>query len=222
MRNFKFLKVNLFFKSKVYIGMNRQAIGANPVGVIGKLAGRVMNLIHKKQYERIVQKIYKSEKEKSINIVDIGCGGGIAVKHLSKVFDKAQVFGIDISSDMVNLSKKMNRRAISEGRVKILNNDVENMYISDGSIKIITVFDNINFWTNHSKAFSEIKRVLCKNGRIFIVNGYPEVGTRWYDFVKFKNIDDYRNLFDDNGFSLRNHELSGRTIILEGAFSYRE
>lgn len=196
--------------------MNQQKIGANPVGMIGKLVGRIMNLMHNKQYKTIVMKINKTEDDKLTNIIDVGCGGGIAIKHLSDVFNKAQIYGIDISPDMVKLAAKLNRKAISEGRVKVFKSNVENINISSNTINIVTIFDNINFWINYVDAFSEIKRILRKDGRIYIINGYPEIGSKWHNFVKFKDIDEYRKLLEDNGFLLVNHELEGHTIILEG------
>jgi ubiquinone/menaquinone biosynthesis C-methylase UbiE len=196
--------------------MNQQSIGANPIGMIGKLAGILMNYIHNHQYKSIVKKIYETQRDKNIKILDIGCGGGIAIKHFANLFKEAQIYGIDISPDMVRLSSELNKKTISEGRVKIFCNNVEKMDIDNQTISIISIFDNINFWDDYSRAFSEMKRILKTDGRIIIVNGYPEIGTKWYDFVKFKNVDEYKNLLENNGFSLKGHEIIKHTIIIEG------
>lgn len=196
--------------------MNQQSIGANPTGVIGKLAGKLMNLIHHKQYGDIILKIHETQKEKNIKIVDIGCGGGIAIRHFTRIFPEAQVYGIDISPDMVDIASELNRKNVAKGRVKIFTENVEDIALEDDTVELITVFDNINFWNDYGKAFSEMKRILKGNGRLFIINGYPEIGTKWYEFVKFKNVDEYGQLLAKNGFALSNHYRMGHTIILEG------
>lgn len=196
--------------------MTQQMIGAKPVGAIGKMAGYIMNLLHSKQYKGIIKKIHESENVEDCSILDIGCGGGIAIYHFSKLFKKARIFGIDISEEMVKLARNFNKKGVAEGRIDISLGNVSHIAIPDKAIRIITVFDCINFWQDYTIAFSEIKRILQADGRIFIVNGYPEIGSKWYDFVKFKNVKDYEDLLVRNGFKMKKHEIAKHTVIIEG------
>jgi ubiquinone/menaquinone biosynthesis C-methylase UbiE len=180
------------------------------------MAGYIMNLLHSRQYKDIIKKIHESENVKDCSILDIGCGGGIAIYHLSKLFKKARLFGIDISEEMVRLARKLNKKGVAEGRINISLSEVSHMAIPDKTVRIITVFDCINFWQDYTIAFSEIKRVIQANGRIFIVNGYPEIGSKWYDFVKFKSVEDYRDLLVRNGFKMKKHEIIKRMVIIKG------
>jgi len=41
-------------------------------------------------------------------VLDIGCGGGKAVKEIASYVSKGKVYGIDYSEDMVELSKNSN------------------------------------------------------------------------------------------------------------------
>jgi len=195
--------------------MKELCIGASPQGKIGRILGHFMNAIHSHQYFTIIREISDNEKGEILNILDIGCGGGIAIKHFSRVFKEAHIYGIDRSIDMVHLAKRVNRKGIKTGKVEILNGDVELLRIPEKTIHLISVFDTINFWDNHTKALSEMKRVLTQYGRLLIVNGYPEEGTKWYDFVKFKNIEDYDILLKNNGFEIAKHEIKNRTIIIK-------
>lgn len=196
--------------------MSQQSIGAYPTGMIGKIAGNIMNMIHNRQYEKIIDEIYQTSDKGSINIIDIGCGGGIAIKHFTKKFREGHIYGIDISPDMVNLAKRLNRKAISEKRVEIFTANVEEIDLGDKRMDLVTVFDNINFWNNYEASLANIKRLLGKNGRLVIVNAYPEKGTKWYEFVKFKDVNEYQQLLEKNGFQLTNQKMMGHTVVLEG------
>lgn len=54
-------------------------------------------------------------KEDAI-ILDIGCGGGRAVRQLARIAARGKVYGLDYSEDMVHLARKVNRRLIETGR----------------------------------------------------------------------------------------------------------
>jgi ubiquinone/menaquinone biosynthesis C-methylase UbiE len=199
--------------------MSIQDIGARPVGLIGRIAGRMMNLIHHHQYRAIISGLTSPEDREGTAILDVGCGGGIALRLFAEYFGKARLYGIDLSSDMVALSSRLNRSAIASGRMTVLNNSVERIQIAGETLDLVSVFDSINFWDDYAKAFSELRRVLRKDGRLLIVNGFPEVGSRWYDFVKFKSADEYGRLLSSNGFRMDRHEISRQMIVIEGVLS---
>lgn len=192
-----------------------QQIGAKPAGVIGTLAGRLMNLIHKKEYNIIIKAIQNRSELPVSAILDIGCGGGAVVKEFSKQFSGAQVIGVDHSAEMVRLSQKTNKSGIKTGRIKIQQNGVEKIEIESNKVDLITAFDTINFWPDYDLAFGEIKRVLTTAGRFIIVNGYPPVGSRWYEFVKFKDEHEYRSFLAQHGFEISYLEIKNHTIIIE-------
>jgi len=193
----------------------QEKIGARPIGIIGLFAGKLMNVIHKKQYRSIIKSIKRASQEPVTGILDIGCGGGVAVKEFSKHFKYAIIYGIDHSEDMVRLSRTTNRQDVKSGKVKILHTGVENIGIESTSMNIITAFDTINFWNDYSKAFQEIKRVLTKSGKLYIINGYPPVGSKWYEFVKFKSDAEYRTFLNTHGFQVNSILIKENTIVIE-------
>jgi len=195
--------------------MNQQNIGARPVGKIGILAGLLMNLIHQGQYARIIREIAGRVDGRVDAIVDIGCGGGIALKEFAKVYQNARVIGVDYSRDMVALAQRTNRRNCQSGRAEIKHASVENMPLEPGSMDIVTAFDNINFWEDHEAALREIKRILRKGGKFFIINGFPAVGSKWYEFVKFKNEEAYENLLSRGGFKVISIAVEKETIMIK-------
>ena len=180
-----------------------QSLGSNPTGIKGKFTGILMNIIHGNQYKKIIKKyiLNRVNSRDELKILDIGCGGGKAVNIFSILFMNSKVYGIDHSADMVALSGKVNKKGIEEGNVEITQGDIISLPYSDRYFDMITAFDTINFWNDFNKAISEIIRVLKKGGAFIIVNAYPKEGTKWWDFVKFKNDSEYREALAKHNFT---------------------
>jgi len=195
---------------------SHQNIGAKPSGVTGLLAGMGMNLIHASQYRRIIKKhaVPLLETECPGNILDIGCGGGKTVQLFSALLPGANIYGLDHSLEMVELSGRVNRRAVSEDRVKLIQGDVRHLPFPDGHFNLATAFDTVNFWTAFDTAISEILRTLKKGGVFMIVNAFPREGTRWWDFVKFKNEQEYLEALITRGFSRCEAHFEKDTIVV--------
>jgi ubiquinone/menaquinone biosynthesis C-methylase UbiE len=194
-----------------------ETIGSKPVGLKGRLAGVIMNLIHASQYKKIIQKYLVENIDTSgeLSVLDIGCGGGKVVNIFSSLIKKVKIFGIDHSLDMVNLSQKVNKNGINDGMIEIVQGDVKKLPYPNDSFNIVTAFDTISFWNDFNDSINEIKRVLKQDGIFFIVNGYPKVGTKWYDFVKFKNDNEYRAFLTRHGFKEINLVIEKNTIIIK-------
>ena len=204
-------------RGRTIVSGDFQTIGSKPIGLKGKLAGLIMNVLHANQYKRIIiEHIHERVDTKDrISILDIGCGGGKAISLFSALIKNSKIYGIDHSPDMVNLAKKVNRTEILEGKVDLAQGDVTDLPYPNDSFDIVTAFDTINFWTDFNKAIHEIKRVLKDDGRLFIVNGYPKEGTKWWDFVKFKNDNEYRKVLSEHGFIEIKVVIEKNTIIIQ-------
>jgi ubiquinone/menaquinone biosynthesis C-methylase UbiE len=194
-----------------------QTIGLKPLGLKGRLAGLIMNLVHANQYKKIIKKYVfeKIEIKKSITILDIGCGGGKVINLFCSMFINSKIYGIDHSPDMVALAREVNQTEINRGKVDIVQSDVTALPYSNNYFDIITAFDTINFWTDFNKAMLEIKRVLKEDGKLLIVNEYPKEGTKWWDFVKFKNDEEYRKKLSEHGFGEIMITVEKNTIIIQ-------
>jgi len=194
-----------------------QTIGSNPVGLKGRLAGIIMNLIHTNQYKKIIQRyiIDKIDTINHLSILDVGCGGGKVISLFSSMLKKSKIYGIDHSVDMVNLSRRVNKAGISDGTVDIVQGNVNKLPYSDDFFDIVTAFDTINFWNDFDNSIIEIERVLKQNGIFLIVNGYPKEGTKWWNFVKFKNDSEYRAVLSEHGFKEINIIIEKNTIIIQ-------
>lgn len=195
---------------------NLQSIGANPRGLLGRIAGRLMNCVHSRSYRNIIKSILRDiQPAAPLRILDIGCGGGKAIRLFHARVKNARIHGIDISPDMAALARRVNSKAVRVGQVDITQGDVTALPYQDHSFDIVTAFDTVNFWTDPDRAVDEIIRILKENGRFVIVNGYPEEGSKWYEFVRFKDSDAYRDMLTAHGFRSIRITVQRHTIIIE-------
>lgn len=120
-------------------------------------------------------------KEEDI-ILDVGCGGGINVKRMAEKAKK--VYGVDYSIESVKLSREVNAQGIYDGKVEIIEGDVQKLPFDDETFDIVTAFETIYFWPDIEKCFGEVKRVL-KPGGIFLIgtesNGSDKLAMRFFE-----------------------------------------
>jgi ubiquinone/menaquinone biosynthesis C-methylase UbiE len=177
------------------MGLEKQ--GLKPTGTIGRVIGRLMNRFHTSIYVD-----YFKEKIVSDNcrILDIGCGGGKFLKHLAKKGDEFKLWGLDHSKEMIDLSSQLNKEVIKSGRLKLLTGSVAKIDIIDNSLDLVTAFETVQFWPNLGDAFSEIYRVLDREGEFLIINRFPKKGTKWWKKATLKSEADYMTKLEATGF----------------------
>jgi ubiquinone/menaquinone biosynthesis C-methylase UbiE len=74
---------------------------------------------------------------------------------------------------------------------------------------IATANETVQFWPDISVSFSEIFRVLKKNGCFFIINRHPSENSKWWKIAKLKDENDFNNAFQKTGF--KNIEIDRKT-----------
>lgn len=107
-------------------------------------------------------------KEDDVTL-DVGCGSGLNIKRLYEKSPKAKSYGVDYSSTCVKKSKMLNKDLVDAGKVEVYEANVLEMPFNDEEIDIITAFETVYFWPDLVDAFKEVKRVLKRGGKFFIV-----------------------------------------------------
>jgi ubiquinone/menaquinone biosynthesis C-methylase UbiE len=177
-----------------------------PKGHQGRLVAALMN----KQHEALTLWGFTHVDIKpDYVILDVGCGGGKTLSRLAQRADQGKVFGIDYSADMVEYSKKVNRKLIAENRVEIVEGSVENMGFPDNSFDLVTAIEIYYFWHSLSDALREIKQVLKPSGKLLMVNEMIKDGV--YEIkhaeliekahVRLLPLDKIRNIMHAVGFA---------------------
>ena len=163
-----------------------------PVGLGGKLMVAMMNLGHSPVARWGLQFLNAAPDAK---VLDCGCGGGANLRKLLKRCPNGTVIGIDYSSVSVEKSKRLNAKAISEGRCCVLEASVTALPFEDNKFDVVTAFETVYFWPGLADCFREVYRV-TKTGGIFLicneVTGDTDKNDKWTQIISDMTI--YRDV----------------------------
>jgi ubiquinone/menaquinone biosynthesis C-methylase UbiE len=152
-----------------------------PTGLPGRLVAKLMNQEHEPLTLWGLTKVKIASDDV---ILDVGCGGGKTVNRLAQQAPKGKAFGIDYSADMVEYSKKVNKRLIAQNRVQIVRGSVEKMGFPNDYFDLVTAFETTYYWPSFRDALKEIKRVLKPDGTLLLVNEMVQDGVYEVKYAK--------------------------------------
>ncbi len=149
----------------------------NPRGFVGAICCVIMNVINRAMYKNTVALVDVSPDDK---VLDIGFGNGYLLQLL---YDKCKcdMYGIDISEDMVTAATSRNARASRDGKLHLQWGDCCDLPFDENSFAAVTSINTVYFWNNTEDGLAEIRRVL-KPGATF----YNVVYTKdWLDKLSY-------------------------------------
>ena len=154
-----------------------------PVGLGGKIMVTMMNVGHSVVARWGLQFLNAAPDAK---VLDCGCGGGATIRRLLKKCPQGIVQGVDYSSVSVKKSKKVNEAAIAEGRCAVLQGSVAALPFKTDEFDAVTAFETVYFWSDLSRCFQEVYRVL-KPGGVFLIcnesNGDTDKDEKWTEII---------------------------------------
>ena len=111
-------------------------------------------------YENVIRQYFP--KDKKVRIIDIGCGYGAFVS-LMKEFGYHLTSGIDVSSEMINVSKRLKIQDIHQEDIMHFLRKCK-----DESFDVITAIDIIEHFSKQElfELLSQINRIIKKDGRL--------------------------------------------------------
>lgn len=135
-----------------------------PSGFWGSVILKRMNKGHERVTKWALAIIAPKRDER---ILDIGCGGGNAVRLMAQKSDR--VYGVDYSGLSVQKAQKLNKHGIAAGRVSILQASVDSLPFDHATFELATAFETVYFWPDWEADFKEVYRVLKPSGRFAII-----------------------------------------------------
>ena len=171
----------------------------NPHGFGGQISTFIMNCLNMRQYHAVERLLLIEPGNK---ILDIGFGNGYLIRYLNRNYPSTQLYGIDISEDMLRTALQKSHEAISNGNMHLTIADVVSLPFEDESFERI---------------YTVNRRVMKPDALFLIVGHYKKYLDRLpiakYNFKKYE-IEEIEVLLQKNGLVLE------RNICVEKYKSY--
>ena len=129
------------------------------------------------------------EKDPGITL-DIGCGTGMVIESIKKIFPAATVYGCDIAYPMLQRAREKS----GPNSAKLLCGECENLPFNQTSFDTVTSSLTYQWVTDFQTAFKEVKRVL-RPGGVFI---FSTLGPLTFKELR-RSIEEARDLSKKNG-----------------------
>lgn len=145
--------------------------------------------------------------EKNIVAADLGCGTGVGIGLLSKHYPDASLIGIDIASEMLEVSKE------SYPFAQFLQQDIEKLSLATSSVDLLFSSSAMQ-WCDAKHALSECYRVLKPGGYLLFSTFLQGTLSGWRElWMNQQQIDKHQFLteaailqeLEDVGFSYVSH-----------------
>ncbi|MDP3789428.1 MAG: methyltransferase domain-containing protein [Candidatus Omnitrophota bacterium] len=174
-------------------------------------------LIFRRSHNMFISNIMHDTRK--IRILDVGCGTGEFAMKLKGYKKDAGVYGLDISTDMINTAKTK-----FKGEIDFRVGDVENMPYEDDYFDYLTCSHSFHHYPHKKKAVREMFRILKPGGKIMIVDGCKDsfLGRIIFDVIVAAHEKDVHHLhssqfariLEDVGFSKITQEIFNPGIPL--------
>jgi len=185
--------------SKIYKYIAQQF--GNPTGCGGKISTFMMNCLNQKLYKAVIENIDIRETD---TILDVGFGNGYLISRLSNRKPQ-KLYGIEISSDMLNTVTRKNRKKIEQGKIQLTLADVQDLPFEESSIDKVYTVNTVYFWHDISKGLSEIKRILKPDGIflnfIYLKEWLDKLPMTRYGFTKF-TVEQIERVTNESGLKI--------------------
>jgi ubiquinone/menaquinone biosynthesis C-methylase UbiE len=136
-----------------------------PTGWAGRMIGHAMAMQHRSLTEWTIGMMDVGPADR---ILDVGCGGGMAMRLLSRRARRGFVAGVDYSGEMVRQAAGRNAKAVAEGRVEVRHGDAMALPYGDNFFDKACGIETFYFWPDPVAGLREIRRVLRPGGLVAI------------------------------------------------------
>ena len=129
----------------------------------------LQRLVFRNSHDMFIKHI--AREQRPMKILDVGCGTGEFAMKLKGERSNIEMFGIDISPEMINIAReKFKDQNGFDFRV----GDVESLPYDNNTFDFITCAHSFHHYPSKSKAVRQMFRVLKDDGQIMIIDGYKD------------------------------------------------
>ena len=124
----------------------------------------VMVRLTRRLYQRVIADLAALSRLEG-KMLDVGTGPGTFVREIARRLPGLQVYGIDLSEDMIGLARAHASREHLEGRVHFASGDVAHLPYPDQSFDVVVSTISMHHWAELVQPLRELYRVLRPGGR---------------------------------------------------------
>jgi ubiquinone/menaquinone biosynthesis C-methylase UbiE len=136
---------------------------AQPRGLLGRIAGRIMLRINKQDEVVGVLDVHPGDE-----VLEIGYGPGGLITLLVDRTEAASIRGIDPSPEMRHQACRRNRKAIEAGRVRLDLGTADRTGLPDAGVDRVVSVNNVAIWPDLDSAIRELHRIVRPGGTVLI------------------------------------------------------
>ncbi|MBE9052520.1 3-demethylubiquinone-9 3-O-methyltransferase [Nostocales cyanobacterium LEGE 11386] len=191
------------------------------------IEGEVLNLSNHLNKSRIEFFSSYIPTWQGVEVLDIGCGGGLACELLAK--QGANISGIDLSLNSIKVAQEHAKK--SNLKIDYYQGIAENMPFETNKFDIVLCCDVLEHVTDWKQVISEAYRVLTTNGLFFfdtinktfksklimiwlLEDILQQIPRGFHDWNKFIKVQDLIYILEDTGFKdvrIKGFDLTGGT-----------
>ena len=137
----------------------------HPTGAIGRAIGERMVRQHAPETDWTIAQLEISPTDR---VLELGFGAGRGIALAAEQAYRGRVVGIDLSTTMVQASRRRNMAAIEAGRVTLLKGDVEALPFAGVQFDKIFSIHTLYFWPEPLRIIEELSRILRPGGMLML------------------------------------------------------
>ncbi len=173
-----------------------------PTGLVGIWMMKIWNQVY---FPMVKWAISQLEQRNVKNILDVGIGNGQSTLYLKQYFPNSKVVGFDISKTAITQAKKWN---IADLNFEL--KDVGQTTYSAESFDLITAFQTHFHWPDLSRAFSELRRILRRDGLILLACEWSKLT---YFQPELKKEEEFAAFLNNKGLKLVGSQRKNQWIL---------
>lgn len=164
---------------------------------------------------KLIEMLQEVKLVKNSAILDAGCGTGNLLKLLSNQNKNFNLYGIDISREMLKIAGKK----LEKGIILRLES-IENAKFKNNFFDYVFSTEAFHHYSNYDRVMKKIYGILNKNGRLIILDlNFGFILNSLFHLIepgnnKMHSKKDFRNLFKQYGFKVIKQKDIGLFFIL--------
>ena len=103
-------------------------------------------------------------------VIDIGCGGGEAIREAAARMPEGKATGVDPSAAMIRIARVLSDSHTARKRIEFVEGRAEKLPLPNESATVAVAINSLHHWKNPAAGLAEVMRVLKPDGRLLVAD----------------------------------------------------